>query len=55
MPGFFVPVTRSLFSPSRPMEVRAMVWPFPLTSRMIRLRTVVFPAFLHMPMIDTEE
>jgi hypothetical protein len=51
MPGFSVPVTTSVDSPSRPMEVSPSVprrWP-PVSSQ---LSMVVLPAFLHMPTMD---
>ena len=51
MPGFSVPVTMSVDSPSRPMEVRPSVpcrWP----PDSIQLSMVVLPAFLHMPTMD---
>lgn len=51
MPGFSVPVTMSVDSPSRPMEVRPSTpCNFPCSSS--QLSIVVFPAFLHMPTMD---
>jgi len=51
MPGFSVPVTTSVDSPSRPMEVRPSV-PCRRSWCSIQLSMVVFPAFLHIPTMD---
>ena len=51
MPGFSVPVTISVDSPSRPMEVRPRT-PGSLPCSSSQLSMVVFPAFLHMPTMD---
>ena len=52
MPGFSVPVTTSTDSPSRPIEVSPSTRPggFSASSR---FSTVVLPAFLHMPTMDS--
>ena len=51
MLGFSVPVTTSVDSPSRPMEVNPSTRSRPVFCR-IQLSTVVLPAFLHMPTMD---
>ena len=51
MPGFSVPVTTSVDSPSRPMDVSPRV-PRSRSWCSIQLSMVVFPAFLHMPTMD---
>ena len=51
IPGFSVPVTTSVDSPSRPMEVSPNVprrWPAVSS----QLSMVVLPAFLHIPTMD---
>ena len=51
MPGFSVPVTTSVDSPSRPMEVRPNV-PRRWSLVSSQLSMVVLPAFLHIPTMD---
>ena len=51
--GFWVLVTRSLLSPSRPMEVSPSLSPAFSHSAIRELSTVVLPAFLHMPMTES--
>ena len=51
MLGFSVPVTTSVLSPSRPMDVRPKICRRPVCARS-QLSMVVLPAFLHMPTMD---
>ena len=51
MLGFSVPVTTSVLSPSRPMEVRPKTCLRPVWAKS-QLSMVVLPAFLHMPTMD---
>jgi hypothetical protein len=48
--GFGLNVTLSIFSPSRPIEVKAIT--SSLYSSIIWFRTVVFPAFFAVPIIE---
>lgn len=51
MLGFSVPVTTSVDSPSRPMDVSPSTRPRPLWASS-QLSMVVLPAFLHIPTMD---
>ena len=51
--GFLVLVTRSLRSPSRPIEVSPKSSPRAPHSPIREFKTVVLPAFLHIPITES--